>query len=145
MEDGKTVGVIYGINHTAEFKTSDIESLQPLASITATAIAMYQRKSMFGNKPGNGKESSTAAAEVQTDPDKKVQSLHDQLAKSRKHHKKQLEKVYKTTEQLIKIEKNKCNVLLEKMKKEKEALVRNHPEAHHRRVVTSTNLMEEFT
>ena len=145
MEDGKTVGVIYGINHTAEFKTSDIESLQPLASITATAIAMYQRKSMFGNKPGNGKESSTAAAEVQTDPDKKVQSLHDQLAKSRKHHKKQLEKVYKTTEQLIKIEKNKCNVLLEKMKKEKEALVRNHQEAQHRRVVASTNLMEEFT
>ena len=39
MKDGKTVGVIYGINHT-EFKTSDIESLQPLASITATAIAM---------------------------------------------------------------------------------------------------------
>ena len=44
-----------------------------------------------------------------------------------------------------KIEKNKCNVLLEKMKKEKEALVRNHQEAQHRRVVASTNLMEEFT
>ena len=46
---------------------------------------------------------------------------------------------------VFKIEKDKCNSLLEKMKKEKEALIRNHQEAQQRRVVASTSLMEEFT
>ena len=41
------MGVIYAINHPVGFKISDIDVLQPLASITAAAIAMYRRKGLL--------------------------------------------------------------------------------------------------
>jgi GAF domain-containing protein/putative methionine-R-sulfoxide reductase with GAF domain len=140
MENGQTVGVIYGINHETEFKTIDIESLQPLASITASAIVMYRRKRKFDSTKKQERQKNTVPAEVQTDPDQMVQSLREKLSKSRIHHKKQLEKVYKTTEKLIQMEKNKCQLAIKKLEDQNDALI-----AQHKRVVANTSLVEEFT
>ena len=143
IASGKTMGVIYAINHPVGFKISDIDVLQPLASITAAAIAMYRRKGLLNefSEFSQRKRNNTTNSQMQTDPDKekiKLDEIHKQLVQSRLHHKKQLEKVYKTTEKLIQMEKRK-------FKSEKDALIQKHQEELERRLLSSTNLREEFS
>ena len=87
------------------------------------------------------KRNNTISSQMQTDPDRekiKLDEIHKKLVQSRLHHKKQLEKVYKTTEKLIQMEKRK-------FKSEKDALIRKHQEELERRLLSSTNLREEFS
>ena len=54
------------------------------------------------------KRNNTISSQMQTDPDRekiKLDEMHKKLVQSRLHHKKQLEKVYKTTENLYKWKK----------------------------------------